>query len=1374
MKKYFLLLTLSFLVCLPLWARAVTVSGVDILNDNGGGTYFIGNVSGLDPKKYYDAVVSLRYPAQNPVFSVGLGGRGDVVNNKFKVFIKDVNLTPTLRPNYKIEVAIREDYCPIRNEKQCCYFSADRRKSALIFYTDNACKDPARIAGQSVGGAKNFSGLSEAKTYLNSIFAGKNFSPLQCVAQGTKKKLAIAMAIDNSGSMAFDNKLSLAKLTFLDVVDFGSKLISSQDKIAIEGISFDTKTTILSPTGDLAKVSTAINGLKAQGDTALFDAAKRAIYQVARQNGYQKVVILFTDGNENSSLICKKGSFYFCANRSQMISVAKQIAALAKANNTRVYTIGLGVIPKAGEAPKMAWYTDPRSKKSFLTPISIDGEVMSSLSLGSGGAFYNIKKIDELFERIRDILQKEAGAPNAYADCAITPTVPKRFVEKQPEFYLPKTQVTATCRNIDPCTFEICETGSCFDKVPDELSNAKLASRECAGWQSHYSIFNGLTVTKNDNTAEIKWNNSINRTDVAMPWVVNKEIGEAEQKRCFTLKAQSAFTGAAEKSEGQPYLNLYLPNGEVALPSPIEFDDQCFSESGCANQKPSISLKCFDSKFEQCATKVEASLEITCNANLGKECKDFTAIVELPEYVYWEIGSLAYFGDQKLEAKNVSFDATSRKLKFFVPYSLPEKASQVLKYSLQFAKPTIMGNNTTTMAATLAMDKLSAGFGRDKACYALNEFNCRQGVLAPEVEIKKSVTPFADCSNKAKVSVEIKCKDPAGKACDGVSISDYFFAFNENDLAYKTSLARVYKKLPARYIPGTLKGIPERIDHEINYWEAMNGGSLKYLQLNLLDKTFLDGQTISYEYDVAFDMPGDDIPVNQDKSQVMFGGRAYSLYQTSSFSNQDCQTCEPKIKRTITPVKCKNEYDIEVAVSCFGPGQTLIKQVYDVLRSDVEIVGPPVYPPVGNSQVTTINQGNTATGFVNVKISAKTPYKFNYKVKFKEPAALERPIINDLASKAIFTSPKDGRDYFIEKDSLSMGENSKFSAGTCLQMSVPIECKTQASQPLDIAVVVDTSGTMVNNGSLCNANRSIGQFLNSLSLYNQKTNLYSASLVYFCNLSYMASQLSNNIPQVQISIDRGMNEIFGNQTDCSKITSADYKGTYQSNTNICSGLKAAYNTLQSSRNNKLVILLSDGASNTTCDGLHNPAQALEDAYGRIIWLTDVLKAKVVVIKYNVPTSERVTADEFFERIQAMMRENNKEILVLEAADTDGSSLVQKLLEAKRYADVGGECQDAKLLGYHPAEFFGFSADPYALKTITYPARGFEVILGKTYKSGEADKVNIQYQSSLPKLQAIDVYKKYLEAFPFQFKFNDSFRQPQTQTIQNSSVNFAIK
>ena len=102
MKKYFLSLALSFLVCLPLWAKAITVSGVDILNDNGSGTYFVGNVSGLDPKKYYDAIISLRYPAQNPTFSVGLGGRGDVVNNKFKVFIKDVNLTPTLRPIIKL------------------------------------------------------------------------------------------------------------------------------------------------------------------------------------------------------------------------------------------------------------------------------------------------------------------------------------------------------------------------------------------------------------------------------------------------------------------------------------------------------------------------------------------------------------------------------------------------------------------------------------------------------------------------------------------------------------------------------------------------------------------------------------------------------------------------------------------------------------------------------------------------------------------------------------------------------------------------------------------------------------------------------------------------------------------------------------------------------------------------------------------------------------------------------------------------------------------------------------------------------------------------------------------------------------------------
>jgi VWFA-related protein len=102
---------------------------------------------------------------------------------------------------------------------------------------------------------------------------------------------------------------------------------------------------------------------RAQGNTALFDALAEASEELAKRRG-KKALIVFTDGDDNSSLLTASGA-----------------VGHAKRMGIPLYAIAEG---EATHSPEL-------------------GKVLAELSEKTGGAFYRVKKADDFAEVFQTI-----------------------------------------------------------------------------------------------------------------------------------------------------------------------------------------------------------------------------------------------------------------------------------------------------------------------------------------------------------------------------------------------------------------------------------------------------------------------------------------------------------------------------------------------------------------------------------------------------------------------------------------------------------------------------------------------------------------------------------------------------------------------------------------------------------------------------------------------------------------------------------------------------------------------------------------------------------------------------------------------------------
>ena len=198
----------------------------------------------------------------------------------------------------------------------------------------------------------------------------------------------IVIAIDVSASMLAKDLLP-NRLEALKVV--ASEFIESRpnDRIGIVEYAGEayTKTPI---TSDKAIVLRALDDIKytttIEGGTAIGSGLATAVNRIKDSKAKSKVIILLTDGVNNSGFIDPKTA-----------------AELAVAYNIKVYTIGIGTNGMALSPIGML----PNGNFQYgRVPVEIDEELMKEIAKVTGGKYFradNNKKLEAIYDEINQL-----------------------------------------------------------------------------------------------------------------------------------------------------------------------------------------------------------------------------------------------------------------------------------------------------------------------------------------------------------------------------------------------------------------------------------------------------------------------------------------------------------------------------------------------------------------------------------------------------------------------------------------------------------------------------------------------------------------------------------------------------------------------------------------------------------------------------------------------------------------------------------------------------------------------------------------------------------------------------------------------------------
>jgi VWFA-related protein len=182
--------------------------------------------------------------------------------------------------------------------------------------------------------------------------------------------LTIALLVDTSGSIR--ERLQFEQEAATEF--FNSTLLKGKDRALI--VSFDSSVSLLQDfTDDLDRLNKTLRTIRAGGGTALYDAVDQTIERKLRGQNGRRVVILISDGKENSSQTSQA-----------------DILELAQKNDVTIYTIS----------------TTPAN---FGSPDQERGEkILRKLSEETGGKSFFPLKIDDImnsFQAIREELRSQ-------------------------------------------------------------------------------------------------------------------------------------------------------------------------------------------------------------------------------------------------------------------------------------------------------------------------------------------------------------------------------------------------------------------------------------------------------------------------------------------------------------------------------------------------------------------------------------------------------------------------------------------------------------------------------------------------------------------------------------------------------------------------------------------------------------------------------------------------------------------------------------------------------------------------------------------------------------------------------------------------------
>ena len=199
--------------------------------------------------------------------------------------------------------------------------------------------------------------------------SGKVMQPTQVSGSGDIGPLTTMLVMDVSGSMNNAGKLLAAKAAAQAYID----QMRPGDQAGL--LTFNTKVTYVQPvTSDHASLKNAINSLRGQNDTAMFDALVQANTILQDYSG-RKAIIVLTDGLDNQS---KKTS--------------KQVIQTIGASGLSISAIGLGNPDNAGPY------------------FGLDESALKSLAEQAGGVYSyanNQADLSKLYEQLGRALQSE-------------------------------------------------------------------------------------------------------------------------------------------------------------------------------------------------------------------------------------------------------------------------------------------------------------------------------------------------------------------------------------------------------------------------------------------------------------------------------------------------------------------------------------------------------------------------------------------------------------------------------------------------------------------------------------------------------------------------------------------------------------------------------------------------------------------------------------------------------------------------------------------------------------------------------------------------------------------------------------------------------
>jgi len=137
--------------------------------------------------------------------------------------------------------------------------------------------------------------VSVAPSQIRLSESGESITPSEIRALGEGESLATLLVIDVSGSMNKADKLVSAK-------EAAAAYVNQMRANDVAGLlSFNTAGQLVQPlTDDRAALIDAIKGLKAEGDTAMYDALYEGVGVLSARTGRNAIIVL-TDGLDNRS-----------------------------------------------------------------------------------------------------------------------------------------------------------------------------------------------------------------------------------------------------------------------------------------------------------------------------------------------------------------------------------------------------------------------------------------------------------------------------------------------------------------------------------------------------------------------------------------------------------------------------------------------------------------------------------------------------------------------------------------------------------------------------------------------------------------------------------------------------------------------------------------------------------------------------------------------------------------------------------------------------------------------------------------------------------------------------------------------------------------